>query len=168
MNMFSATPATAAQFRTQMLTESILALKMNRFLDNFDAERYAGDGLDGSVFYANSSAYWFEWFNENYLNLYRVYELLGDETSKRLYQYLIAFRLAGHHSIKIPVDFSENSPQFDAYQLQEKSIPSEFSLSGSYGALKHYDFNYSGKRYVVDCLGLKYYLFRNHYFSPIE
>jgi len=33
-----------------------------------------------------------------------------------------------------------------------------------FGKLKHLDFEYAGDRYVVDCLGLEYYLVRGQYF----
>lgn len=33
-----------------------------------------------------------------------------------------------------------------------------------FGKLRHYDFFYDNKHYIVDCLGLKYYLHRRQYF----
>jgi FkbM family methyltransferase len=81
-----------------------------------------------------------------------------------LYLYLIAFRLAGHFSVKLPVDFATKAKDLEEYKAAEKSAPSEFSLTGAFGKLKHFDFEYKNNRYVVDCLGLDNYLLRGQYF----
>jgi FkbM family methyltransferase len=163
--MFSEAPATAQLFYNSMLTESIAALKLNTFLDNFDAERFNFDGVDRSKeFTAAQSAFYFDWFVKNYENLFSAYSLLANDASRRLYLHLIAFRLAGHFSVRLPVSFADKGPEIEAYRLLEKSTPSQLASSGMFGKLKHLDFEYKGHRYVVDCLGLEHYLIRGQYF----
>ena len=65
--MFSQLPKNAREMYFQMLSECALALKMNLFLDNYDAERYDYDGIDKSkIFDENKSAYQMDWFFRNY------------------------------------------------------------------------------------------------------
>ncbi len=163
--MFDELPNTSQDFYNQLLVKSIAALKLNTFLDNFDEKRFNFDGNDHSkTFNAAERAFYFDWFVKNYESLFSAYSVLCDESSKRLYLYLIAYRLAGHFSVRLPVDFSNRSQEFAQYKSHEKSTPSSLALSGMFGKLKHFDFQYKGDRYVVDCLGLEDYLFRGQYF----
>jgi len=148
-----------------MLIHSIAALKLNTYLDNFDAARFNFDGKDHSKeFNAGERAYYFDWFLKNHESLYAAYSLLADDASKRLYLHLVAYRLAGHFSVKLPVDFVSNSKEMEEYLAAEKSTPSQLAASGQFGNLLHFDFVYRGHRYRLDCLGLIYYLFRGQYF----
>jgi FkbM family methyltransferase len=163
--MFSELPATAQLFYNSMLTESIAALKLNTFLDNFDATRFNFDGVDRSKeFTASQSAFYFDWFVRNYESLFSAYSLLANESSKRLYLHLIAFRLAGHFSVRLPVDFAGKGKEYEAYRAAAKHTPSELASSGMFGKLKHFDFEYQSHRYRVDCLGLDDYLVKGQYF----
>jgi FkbM family methyltransferase len=163
--MFTELPDSSQSFYNSILVQSIAALKLNTFLDNFDAERFNFDGADHSkTFRADESAFFFDWFLKNYESLFAAYSLLGNEPSKRLYLYLISFRLAGHFSVRLPVAFAGKADEFAAYKALEKSTPSQLAASGPFGRLRHFDFEHGGNRYVVDCLGLEYYLFRGQYF----
>jgi FkbM family methyltransferase len=164
-HMFVELPDSSASFYNSILFHSIAALKLNTFVDNFDAARFNIDGIDHSKeFNAGERAYFFDWFFRNHSSLFAAYSLLGNETSKRLYLYLIAYRLAGHFSIRLPVDFAGRMKEFEDYKAIEKCAPSQLAARGSFGNLKHFDFEYGGNRYLVDCLGLDYYLFRGQYF----
>jgi len=163
--MFTELPDSAQSFYNLILVQSIAALKLNTFLDNYDAERYNLDGVDHSKdFKAAESAYFFDWFLKHYESLFAAYSQLADDSSKRLYLYLIAFRLAGHFSVRLPVEFAAKAEEFAAYKAVEKSTPSQLAASGMFGKLRHFDFDYRGNHYLVDCLGLDYYLFRGQYF----
>lgn len=163
--MFSELPDSSQSFYNSILVQSIAALKLNTFLDNFDAERFNFDGADHSkTFRADESAFFFDWFLKNYESLFAAYSLLNNDASKRLYLYLIAFRLAGHFCVKLPVEFTNRPEEFDAYKAIEKSSPSQIATNGAFGKLKHFDFEYEGSRYVVDCTALEYSLFRRQYF----
>jgi FkbM family methyltransferase len=163
--MFSELPASLQAFYGTVLTESIAALKLNTYLDNFDAARFNFDGVDRSKqFNAAESAYFFDWFVKNRESLFSAYSRLGDDASKRLYLHLIAFRLAGHFCVRLPVGFADRAAEFDEYKANEKSGPSQLPTAGLFGNLRHFDFEFKGNRYVVDCLGLDYYLFRGQYF----
>jgi FkbM family methyltransferase len=167
--MFEELPDSSPSFYNSMLIHSIAALKLNTYLDNFDASRFNFDGNDHSKeFNAGERAFFFDWFVKNHESLYAAYSLLANDASKRLYLHLIAYRLAGHFSIKLPLDFVENSKEFDEYMAGEKSTPSELAATGQFGKLRHYDFEYRGNHYRVDCLGLVYYLFRGQYFYSRE
>lgn len=163
--MFSELPDSSQIFYNTVLVESIAALKLNTFLDNFDAARFNLDGVDHSKqFNAGERAYFFDWFSKHHESLHAAYALLDDEASKRLYLHLIAFRLAGHFGVRLPVEFAGKTRELEEYLALEKSTPSQLSLSGQFGELKHLDFEHQGSRYIVDCLTLVYYLFRGQYF----
>jgi len=163
--MFTELPKSPQTFYNSILVQSVAALKLNTFLDNFDAERFNFDGVDRSKeFKADESAFFFDWFLKNYESLFSAYTLLDNDASKRLYLYLVAFRLAGHFCVKLPVDFVDRRKEFEEYKAIEKSTPSRLPASGMFGTLKHFDFELKGNRYVIDCTGLEYSLFRGQYF----
>jgi FkbM family methyltransferase len=158
-----ATPARA--FRRKMIESCIAALKLNTLTDNYDSERFGHDGVDRSrQFRTGERGFWFDWFYENFEAIYRTIELMRDEPSKNLMRMIIAYRLAGHHSVRIPVEFRESGEEWERYKSIEKYVNSALSTTGIFGNLRHYDFIFNGEHYVCDCLGLKYYLFRKQYF----
>jgi FkbM family methyltransferase len=164
-DMFSMLPDSALKLKDSILSESINCLKINTFFDNFDAERFNFDGADRSkTFNTQERVYWLSWFYENYERLFEAFDILRGDRSRRLFLNIIAYRIAGHHSVKINTRFDETSDEFAAYSKCEIFTPSIIPTHGDFGSLKHYDFIYDGKRYTVDCLGLKYYLFRKQYF----
>jgi FkbM family methyltransferase len=163
--MFPVLPTTPTEFKRGILSESINSLKLNTFFDNYDAERFSFDDVDRSKsFNTEKRVYWLSWFFDNYESLYSAFSLFKTERSKRLFLNLLAFRIAGHHSVRISTCFDENSPSFKNYQSIEKFTASDLPAVGAFGNLRHYDFIYDKKRYVADCLGFKYYLFRGQYF----
>jgi FkbM family methyltransferase len=163
--MFSEAPSTAQAFYNMVLVQSIAALKLNTFLDNFDAERFNFDGVDHSkTFNVEESAFFFDWFLKHHDSLYSAYCALGNEKSKRLYLYLVAFRLAGHFSVRLPVDFVDRAAEYEQFRAVESATPSQLAATGVFGQLKHFDFVHRDHRYRVDCLGLEYYLVRGQYF----
>jgi FkbM family methyltransferase len=165
LNMFTELPATSKSFYDSILVQSLTALKLNTFLDNFDAERFNFDGKDHSKdFTSGQHAYYFGWFVNNYEHLFAGYSQLKDDASKRIYLYLIAYRLAGHFCVRLPVEFARKKRQLKEYKALEKPEPSKLGTRGLFGSLKHYDFEYHGQRYVADCLGFESYLFRGQYF----
>jgi FkbM family methyltransferase len=167
--MFQVLPKSLLEFKTTILIESICSLKLNTYHDNFDTERFNFDGTDKSHFFdVKERAFWFSWFFENFPNLYQTYTHLANDQSKRIYLSVIAFRLAGHHSIKVLTSFSETEEELALYKAQEQGKTSELVHKGVFGALKHYNFHYGGHHYVIDCLGLKYYLLRKQYFYSQE
>ncbi len=165
MQMFDTLPNSELEFYRQLLIQGITALKVNTFFDNFDEERFNFDGVDRSkLFDANERAFYFDWLHRTRAGLYEAYSMLSDEKSKKLFLHLVLYRLAGHLSVRIPVDFDERGEEFQAYRQLERGIESTLDTSGMFGKLKHYDFELKGERYVIDCLGLKYSLFRRQYF----
>jgi len=163
--MFSELPASAQAFYNEILVQSIIALKLNTYLDNFDAARFSADGVDRSKeFNGGQSAYFFDWFFKNHERLHGAYTHLANDASKRLYLHLIAFRLAGHFSVKLPLDFLQKTREQADFEAIARSTPSQIPASSMFGGLKHFDFEYKNDRYLVDCLGLDYYLVRGQYF----
>jgi len=163
--MFDTLPNSPPAFYNSILTDSIAALKLNTYFDNFDAARFNHDGVDRSRnFNAAQHAYFFDWFVRNHEALFSAYASLGDDESKRLYLHLIAYRLAGHFSVRLPVHFEAAGPALEEYKAAEKWVPSELVTKGIFGQLRHYDFVFRDARYVVDCLGLDSYLYRGQYF----
>lgn len=163
--MFPTLPTSPIELKNTVLSESINSLKMNTFLDNFDAGRFNYDGVDRSrTFNTGERVYWLSWFFENYEQLFEVFNLLKGERSRRLLLNLIAFRIGGHHSVRIETSFDENDAAFVNYKSLEKHTVSSLPAVGLFGKLRHYDFFYDNKHYVADCLGLGNYLFRRQYF----
>lgn len=158
-------PASVSNFYALVLSLSIQSLKINTYTDNFDAARFNTDGKDHStVFDTNSRTYYFDWFFRNHGDLFGAYSMLEDDMSKLLFIYLIAYRMAGHHSIRLPLDFVDRKAEFEQYLALETSVPSALPVNGMFGNLRHYDFEHEGKRYVADTLGFEPYLFRRQYF----
>lgn len=163
--MFKTLPKNCVEFRDSILSECIYALKMNTFYDNFDVERFNYDGIDRSkVFNARERAFWLTWFYDNFESLYTAFALFKHDRSKQLFLTLVAFRIAGHHSVRIQTRFNENDSDFLAYQLIETWTESQLQMTGMFGKLKHYDFMYKDNHYIADCLGFKYCLYRGQYF----
>jgi len=163
--MFPVLPTSSTDFKAAILLESITSLKMNNFFDNYDAWRFNFDGVDRSMeFNTGERVYWLYWFFDNYENLFSAFSLLKNERSKRLFLNLIAFRIAGHHSVRIATCFDVNGPSLENYLLNEKFTASDLPAEGMFGKLLHYDFTHNNKRYVADCLGFGAYLFRGQYF----
>ena len=163
--MFAELPSSPQAFYSDVLIKSIAALKLNTFLDNFDSRRFNFDGTDRSKnFDAGERAFYFDWFVKNYESLFSAYSLLDGDASKRLYLNLLAYRLAGHLCVRLPVDFSARTAELEEYKAAEAFTASQLGAGGIFGNLKHFDFEYKGNRYVVDCLGLEDYLHRGQYF----
>ena len=118
--MFSTIPASSDELKTVVLSESIKAIKMNTFLDNFDAERFNYDGVDRSKFFNTSERiFWLSWFHDNFEKIFAAFILFKSEKSKKLFLNLLAFRIAGHHSVRIDTGFDESAPAFQAYIANE-------------------------------------------------
>jgi FkbM family methyltransferase len=163
--VFPILPTSPTELRDLVLSSSIQCLKFNTFLDNFDTERFNFDGVDRSkIFNSGDRVYWISWLFENYKELFWAFSHLASERSRDLFLNLIAYRIAGHHSVRIETCFDEKSPSFELYNSIEEHTPSKLPPIGEFGKLRHYDFIYNEKRYVADCLGFKYYLFRGQYF----
>ena len=153
------------EFYHTILSQSIAALKINTFMDNFDEKHFNSDGVDRSkIFNSDMCTFYFDWFFKKSHELWNVYSILDDEISKSLYANLIAFRLGSHFSIRIPVGFIHRTNELMEYRNAIKSTESQIDTKGLYGKLKHFDFYYQGKHYQYDGVDLESYLFRNQYF----
>jgi FkbM family methyltransferase len=167
--MFERKPSSPSEFRDIILFEAIKGLKLNLFHDNFDTVRFNFDGVDRSnQFDVGERVRWFSWFQENVENLFKTYQLLNGEICKLRYLTIIAYRLAGHHSMRIKTSYDTSPEAYSNYLQLEAGSPSALDTKGMFGSLKHLDFEFKGKRYVADCLGLEYCLFRGQYFFDEE
>lgn len=163
--MFENPPNSEMEFKEAVLFESIRALKLNLFQDNFDAARFNFDGVDRSNFFnVPERVFWLSWFFETYKDLFRAYRLLNGEKSKYRFLTILAYRLAGHHSMRIATSYDTSQEAHGSYMRLEGGTPSKLPTRGMFGNLKHLDFDFMGKHYSADCLGLEYCLFRNQYF----
>jgi FkbM family methyltransferase len=161
--MYEELPKTIDQFLEQVTANTLAAIKINRFIDNYDPVRTLIDGSDGSgVFESGRHAFFFRWFFENIFKLFEAYNIFEDDSSKRLYLYLISFRMGGHLSVRLPVEFSADD--ISAFELIEGNKASSYELNTGLGGLKRVDFEYEGQSYRGDFYGLEYYLVRRQYF----
>jgi FkbM family methyltransferase len=158
------------EFREIIIAEFVNSLKLNTFSDNYDGETLdALSGRDNSnVFQTGERVFYLNWFYLNVDKLFEAYRILSNEPSREIFKRLICYRLAGHHSFRIKASYTERKSELEAYLLAEKSSSSELAVGGMFGNLRHYDFEYLNKRYIVDCLGLEYYLYRRQYFYDCE
>ena len=163
-NLFDSLPETNNRFYSDILAISIKALKMNTFLDNFDLERFPDNKELASTFDPMESAKYFNWFFHHHSDLFETFNLFSDQKSKLLFLHLIAYRLAGHICVRIPLHFSEESACYQKYSSLVKKAPSALTLQGFKGGLYHFDFELNNKRYLVDTLDLKHVLYRQQYF----
>jgi FkbM family methyltransferase len=162
--MFNILPKTVLDFKNSVMWETLGAIKTNTLFDNYDPVRAYIDKSDNScVFHASAHAYWIEWFLSNYAQLYAAYSVFFDEYSKRLFLHLLAYRMGGHLSVRLPVEFDTKSSEYGQYINSEASRPSEVNFEGLF-ELKHFNFEWKGKNYKIDSYGLEYYLFRRQYF----
>ena len=170
--MYSEIPENESDFHGIILQETLYAIKANRFLDNFDYYRFGLENeanLDKS-FFPNVAATWLDWYFINKTNLFLAFQALQDEYSKRLYLSLISYKIGGHLSVKIPVEFSETDQDIIEFRKKIKYEDSKLeALSGdilSHIKFKHVSVEFKDKKYVVDCLEghLEYYLHRRQYF----
>ena len=130
--MFENLPNTFKRFH-----DSVQALKLNRHFDNFDAHRFNYDGQDHSKeFNTGLHAFYFDWFFKNSISLFTAYSLLNNEFSKRLFLHLIAYRLGGHLSVKIPVAFAGKEIELVEYKACEKHTPSQLPATGDVWQIK--------------------------------
>ena len=167
--MFKKMPQSSSEMYGMVLSASIRALKLNTYMDNFDADRFNMDGKDHSEeFNSSVNAYYFDWFFKNANNLYSAFVLLDSDDSRVLYLYLIAFRLAGHFSVKIPVGFNKSSNEYQKFKEIEAGCESLLESKYLFKGLKHFDYLYDEKRYVIDCMGLEYYLCRHQYYYHVD
>ncbi len=164
-------PTNSAELKMFILSVSIESLKLNTFTDNFDAAVFNADGVDRSmIFNTHERVFYLEWLIEHIENIFSAYQLLSNDASRSLYLSLFIYRLAGHHSFRIPLDYSKAGEEYAEYKKieNENAANSELAFDGMFGKLKHFDFEYFGERYVADCFGLGTYLFSKQYFYSNE
>jgi len=134
--MFEKLPVDQASFYYQVLSQSIAALKLNTYRDNFDAARFNLDGVDRSNFFdVNTATVNFDWFFNNSGNLFEAYRTLDNEQSRRLFLYLIAFRLGSHFCVRLPQPYLDEPRLASEYAQAEKSVESQLKVGGMFGKL---------------------------------
>jgi len=167
--MSSDLPTDVDAFLNYVLVRSIIALKANRFSDNFDARRFNTDGQDhANDFNAGEHAFYFTWILENKQPLFAAYECLEDAKSRELFLHLLMYRMAGHLSVKLPLDFSYQSDAYTHYQAREKRTPSTIQTSGMFGQLQRIEIEDRGHTYRCDGITLEPLLFCRQYFFARE
>jgi FkbM family methyltransferase len=161
--MYQSLPNTIDNFLNDVLNETLKATKLNHYTDNYDPIRTLIDRVDNSqVFQAGNHGFFYCWFFQNIEKIFSAYQMLQDEDSKRLYLYLISFRMAGHLSVRLPVKFSQS--EIDEFIKIEGVQESDYQIGGSLGKLKHVDFNYCGEQYRGEFYSLEAYLIRKQYY----
>ncbi len=135
--------------------------------DNYDAARYSFDGIDRSdQFLMREHMFFLDWFFANQAEIYEAYTHLADDESREIYRDLLIYRLVGH--LHYRVRSTVHTTRDKCAQLAQVAVaqPSKLPMTGMFGALKHYDFEWEGKRYTIDCLegSLMYPLAIGQYF----
>ena len=155
-------PKDKNDLKMQICSYAMVALKTKMYFDNYDIERFGPE--KARYFDGLKSTKNLLWFLDNLESIFKVLQIFSSEYSKKLYLSLLIYRIVGHLSEKICVQFDETSEDFSNYMNKERSSKSLLSTNGMFGSLKNFNFEYEGKKYDIDCLGLKYYLHRRQYF----
>jgi FkbM family methyltransferase len=101
--------------------------------DNFDADRYRN--VPTNAFFADSHAHYFSFLLKNIEHFFHSRQLLADETSRRLYDQLILFRVLSHLHVRLPF----NTPQNRAHIATAASWHVEDTEdAGAFGPLSIY------------------------------
>lgn len=152
-------------FHTNFLSKVLSGIKLNRYVENFDHVRFPEDsGKRPSVFESTTAAQNLHWYFQNIESVFNAYSNLTNEKSRELYLEVLAYRIGGHLSFKIPVDFSEDDKNQDWTEFNKAvdSVASEFE--SKFPGMRHFDFEFNGKHYICDCFSMTEYLYRNQYF----
>lgn len=150
--MNQAMSKSAEQFKSEIIREFYIAIR-GRVSDNFAAGRFNFDGVDRSeIFSLSDHCFFMDWFFTNHAAIYEAYTRLGDDESKMIYKDLLIYRLAGHLHYKIRsavIRTKDNCAKLRGVAVAQAS---QLSTSGMFGKLQHFDFEWDGKRYVIDCM----------------
>lgn len=153
------------EFYVGVLSQALNLIKLNTVDNNFDFNRFCSTSdPKPDDFCVGERVYFFNWFHEHIYSLYSAFSYLSDTDSKRLYIALILYRLCGHLCCQIPVSYDSSAANIQRYKNIEYFGISEIATKGMFDSVRHYDFSFKGNRYVVDCLGLEYYLYRGQYY----
>lgn len=163
-NQFAKIPSSEDEFRRLILAVSMASMKINTFSDNYDWDRFGRTPDSKSTEFAVSErVMWLEWFFEHCTSIYQAMTHLADDKSKSLMMNLLAYRIAGHLSIKIDVDFSSKNSQAFKEFSGIATGPSGIEIDGRMGPLSHFDFSHKGHYYRADALDFSDTLFRGQY-----
>ena len=166
--MFKVLPSSKREFRRQVLAECVGAIRYNHFEDNFDHQRYSSDGVDRSEIYkTDSRAFWIEYFNDHLDQLWAVFELLEDQFSKRMLCSLLAYKISGWQSVKLPIRY-DYQDGLKSVRSMRRPVSSEVDVAGKYGSLNNFEIEWLGTRVHVVALVPPSCVTRNSYFPPSE
>jgi FkbM family methyltransferase len=154
-----------SNFHVSFLSKVLSGIKLNRYVENFDHIRFPEDsGIRPNVYEPLTSAQNLHWYFQNIESVYNAYSSLTDEKSKALYLEVLAYRIGGHLSFKIPTNFceDENNESWVEFNKVVRSVASKFD--STFPGMRHYDFEFDGKNYICDCFSMKEYLHRKQYY----
>ncbi len=157
------------QFYGYCISTALKCINKNKFNDNVDLQRFnQGEKVPDFDSTVNESAYWFDWFAVNRSRLFEVWLNLADAESRKMYLAVLIYRLAGHTAFRIPVLYKNS--EIKEYKNIEQPTDSDISLSGRFGEVKYFNFNFNNRHYQghFHPFGLEYYLVRNQYFYKTE
>jgi FkbM family methyltransferase len=144
--------ASSQDFKQSVIGDFLIA--MHRTVpDNYDARRYNLDGGDHSrEFSVREHSFFLDWFHRHHHELYQAQQALQDEASRALFKSLVLFRLGGHLHVRIPSAVQRNADRLLAFQQTALPGPCDLQLDGLFGQLAHYDFEWDGRHFEIDCI----------------
>lgn len=105
----------AGVFLDTLLDRALTALHTHQ-ADNYDRQRFGPDGE--RIFRLDTHREYFKFLFVHHARLYRTWTLLADATSRRLFEELIVYRLAGHVHVRL----STNHPRVRASWERAESL----------------------------------------------
>jgi len=150
--MSQTTPEAAKQFKFDVLRQFYIAIH-SQVNDNFAAGRFNFDGVDHSTeFLLNDHCFFLDWFFANGAAIHEACSHLNDDESRAIYKDLLIYRLVGHLHYKVRSAVFRTKKNCAKLRSVAVAQPSQFPTSGMFGQLQHFDFEWEGKRYVIDCM----------------
>lgn len=133
--------------------------------DNFDHDRFP-DKSENEI-NSERQASFQRWLSKYYKELYQVFTLFNDLTSKILFQQLIRYRICGHQHVKL---MSNNLEHWKDREQTKKipCIPSKFQYPGQFGSLELCSLTWKGKKIQLHTLQLAlawYMSYRQYYYE---
>lgn len=143
---------TPQEFKRSVISDFYVAMH-HTLTDNYDARRFDLDGQDHSRDFAlKDHAYFMDWFYSRHAELMQAQQQLADPASRELFKALLLYRLGGHLHVRIPSAVLRQADRLQAFQAVAVPGPCDIQLDGLFGQLAHYDFDWDGHHYRIDCI----------------
>src|SRR5574344_2042577 len=144
--------ASFCEFKTNIISDFYKSIR-NKESNNYDYFRFSYDGVDRSDWFNSAEHEFFLcWLFDNFESIFKAFSSLEDETSRKIYQELLIYRLVGHLHCKLSFSKKDMASDLSEFRKVDNSIDSDIKIAGMFGGLRKYDFSWEGKNYNINCM----------------